>query len=319
MIVKGFSFFFLALAYCGLFLHQENIFQDTPPTLSFLPSGKIQRVALGYLKQLGGEILFIKSNVFLGGVKPGRNPYDYADPLTKHLKGATELHPDFSDTYFLCNASLPYIGPEYALKANKILEKGMETMPDNILWPFFIGFNYFYHLNEPIEAAKYLKIASEKPEAPKWLAHLASSLLAKGGNIKTGIIWLRGMVATEEDDGQRKRYQESLEVFEQAYVVEQAIERFNSRHGNPPGTLQDLVPEFVAEIPQFEGYELSYTPPSLKLLRPHIERQLRKLRETTPGSIESLKKKLSDLFYIEHLSQPTDYRTARLFPAKPGQ
>ncbi|PIY24347.1 MAG: hypothetical protein COZ12_01120, partial [Deltaproteobacteria bacterium CG_4_10_14_3_um_filter_60_8] len=108
MIRKIFLFCCLLLAYGGLFQHQERLFREEPLELAFPLAASIQKVALGYLRQLGGEMLFIKANVFLGGVKPGRDPYDYAESLSKHLDGAADLHPPFVDTYYLCNAMLPY-------------------------------------------------------------------------------------------------------------------------------------------------------------------------------------------------------------------
>lgn len=272
---KWFGLLFLLLAYGALFLHQEHLVQERPLELPLPIAAMVQKTALGYLRQLGGETLFIRASVFLGGLKPGRNPYDYAEPLAHHLDAAAELHPPFLDTYFLCEATLPDIGPEYTLEANRILLKAGTAMPDNVLWPFFIGFNNYFHLNEPGEAAKYLKIAAEKPGAPGWLGHLASTLAAKGGDIRTGLLWLQGMVATEKDETQRERYQKSLTVFEQAAAFQEHIAAFTRRYGQPPPSLEALVPEFIAAIPRFEGYELSYTPPDLRLLRPHLEEQLR--------------------------------------------
>ncbi len=269
----------LLAAYAGLFSHQEQLFQERLVELAFPLASRIQETALGYLKQLGGELLFIKSNVFLGGVKPGRDPYDYAESLTQHLDGASTLHPRFVDTYFICNSSLPFIGQDYAREANRILNKAMDAMPENFIWPFFTGFNYFYHLSDFGNAARFLKIASEKPEAPSWFGHLASTLAAEGGDIEVGVIWLRGMVAAEQDDALRERYQNSLAVFEQAAAIQQAIAAFTGKYSAPPADLKALVPEFVPKIPQFEDYELSYTPPTLRLLRPHIEEQLKKRQQ----------------------------------------
>lgn len=297
MIRKTLLFCCLLIAYGGLFHHQERLSQDQPLELAFPLSAGIQKVALGYLRQLGGEMLFIKANVFLGGAKPGRNPYDYAESLTKHLDGAANLHPPFIDTYFLCNASLPDIGPEYALEANRILEKGMTAMPKNVLWPFFAGFNYFYHLNQPIEAARFLKIASEIPTAPSWLGHLASTLAAKGGDIKAGVIWLRGMVATEEDEKTRERYQQSLAIFEQAANVQQAIEHYTANYGQPPPDLPALVPEFLPALPDTgKMFELLWDGKSVKLIRLDI----RAIRI------------VEGYLYINYLSQPSDYRTGKI-------
>ncbi|MHB8150418.1 MAG: hypothetical protein ACYDIB_09675, partial [Desulfobulbia bacterium] len=135
------SLFFLLLFFYGtLFSLQEARFSESSQQLSHPLPPAIQKIALGYLRQLGGEMQFIKASVFYGGVKPGRDPLEYAEPLAQHFTAAATLHPHFIDTYFLCQATLPDISTDYAHYANTVLARGMTALPDNYVLPFFAGF-----------------------------------------------------------------------------------------------------------------------------------------------------------------------------------
>lgn len=264
-----FPVFFLLLFVYGMFFSlQEKRFSESSQQLSHPLPPVIQKAALGYLRQLGGEMQFIKASVFYGGVKPGRDPLEYAEPLAQHFIAGAVLHPHFIDTYFLCQATLPYINDEYVVQANSVLSMGEKALPDNFVLPFFIGFNHFYHLKEPQDAARFLKIASEKPNGPTWLGHLASILAAEGGDIYGGLIWLKAMLSAEEDELMRERYQHSIAMFERAVTVQQAIDSYKKQQGNYPAKLSDLVPDILPALPEFDSpFRLIWNPPTLRLLR----------------------------------------------------
>jgi hypothetical protein len=275
MTIRIFSFIAIFLIYGLSFFQQERLFQKTLHQLPFPLPARIQKVVLGgFLRQLGAEMLYIKTAVFLGGREAGRDPESYASSLAQRFSVISRLHPEFIDTYYLCESSLSYIDPEYTRKANRVLERGMAALPDNWILPFFLGFNHFYYLNEPKEAAMILKPASQLPSAPPWLGHLASVLAAEGGDIYAGLIWLKAMLATEENEDLRKRYREDIAIFEQALSILRATFEYRNRYNQPPPTLEDLVPEFLPHIPQLDGrYVLSWTPPTLRLLRSNPKQQ----------------------------------------------
>lgn len=262
------SLVFLAL-YGSLFSLQETRFAEKTHDLTHPLPPALQEIALGYLKQLGGEMQFISASVFYGGLKAGRDPLEYAEPLARHLQAAAHLHPRFIDTYFFCQATLPYISDEYARFANKeVLARGLAALPESMVPPFFIGFNHFYHLQEPGEAAGYLRQASEKPGAPSWLGHLASVLAAEGGDIEGGFLWLQAMLANEEDERMREYYMFSINQFEKARTVQQAIVRYRQERGRDPEDLADLVPAFLPALPEFDPpFTLAWDPPLLRLHR----------------------------------------------------
>lgn len=262
-------FFLLLFSYGTLFSLQETRFSESSQQLSPPLPPAIQKIALGYLRQLGGEIQFIKASVFFGGLsyKPSE-PLDYAEPLSRRLTAAASLHPQFIDTYFLCQATLSHINNEYARYANGVITQGMAALPDNFVLPFFVGFNHFYYLDEPLEAARLFHLAAQKPNGPIMLEHLANILSAEGGNIYAALIGLRGMYASEKEEQVKKRYAEEIIAFEKAVTVLEAIRRYEKMRGAPPVALPDLVPEFLPTIPNVGPiFTLEWKPPHLGVVR----------------------------------------------------
>lgn len=261
---------FLLLLFCygALFSLQESRFSESSQQLSPPLPPAIQKAALGYLRQLGGEMQFIKASVFYGGVKPGRDPLEYADPLALHFTTAATLHPQFIDTYFLCQAILPYINNDYARYANNVLAQGITALPDNFVLPFFAGFNHLYHLDEPLEAARLFQLAAAKPNGPPILEHLANILSAEGGNIYAALIGLRGMYASEKDEQVKMRYAEEIAAFEKAVTVLEALRHHEKIKGVPPTALSDLVPDYLSAIPDVGPlFRFEWQPPHLGVVR----------------------------------------------------
>ncbi|MFH7320917.1 hypothetical protein ACHHRT_09935 [Desulfurivibrio sp. D14AmB] len=258
----------LLLFYLFTFWQQEKGVAATPPSPTHPAPPLIQEIALGYLKQLGGEIQFIKTAVFVGGGITMRDRLEYAPPLAARLTAAAHLHPRFIDTYYLAQAVLPYIHDEYAELANDIHRRGMAVLPDNFVLPFFVGFNHFYHLKDPGQGAGYLHQAGQKPGAPVWFGHLAATLAGEGGDIYGGLFWLRAMLAAEEDELMQERYRHSISMFERAVTVQEAVLAYKAERAEYPSTLTELAPDYLPALPEFDPpFELSWQPPELRLLR----------------------------------------------------
>ncbi len=220
-----------------------------------------------YLHQLIAEALFIKTAVYYGGLDKQMNE-DNLKVMGQYFFAMSQLHPRLLDIYYEAEAVLAHRGGTYAGMANRILEHGRRALPNQLVLPFFEGFNYFYHLNDPTRAAKILHIASILPHSPKWIGHLASMLMASGGNIRTGLVWLKAMLATSLDKGEKAQYRKNILAFEKAMQVQRALDRYVRGVGKYPDSLTALVPVYLKALPNWEhGYLLQYKPPRLFLRR----------------------------------------------------
>jgi hypothetical protein len=258
----------VVIVYGMLFFQQERFSQQGKAYLEVPLPGVVQKVVWGYLRQLGGVMHFIKSAVFIGGHFTNFPDERYATGLGSTLEVAADLHPHFLDTYFLCEASLPQIGQEQAVAANRILKKGISALPENLTLPFFLSFNLNHYLNEKQASAEVLYKASEMPGAPSWWGHLASIRNAEGGDIAAGLIWLKAMIQTENDENVKERYRNEIAQFEKAVLVQKAVFAFRNQNGFYPAKLEELVPEFLERLPVIDPpFMLSWQSPELRLDR----------------------------------------------------
>ncbi len=268
MFLTRFLFVMVVLLYIGMFLPLDKSYQNRAEQLTHAPPVEFQRVVSGYLRQLVAELLFVKSSVFLGGVRPGVPVATYVKPLTSNFEVMTSLYPEFLDPYYYSQSYLTSISPESARSANRILEVGITIYPEDHILRFFHAFNYFRYLDEPLKAAKAFQDASNLPGAPPMFGHLAALFSAKGGNISAGLITLKAMLAVEKNKIVIARYRHEIQIFEKALKVNDAISLYVNKYQIPPDQLNDLVPEFLEQLPAIEyGFELIYEPPSLRLER----------------------------------------------------
>ena len=232
--------------------------------LPTMPTQVFQILGHTYMQQMMADMLFIKVAVFYGG---GHKIEDSVDEMANHFVTMNKLNPKMIDFYYRAEAALADKGDEYTRITNQILAEGRKALPKQVAIPYFEGFNYYYYLDEPVKAAELLNLAATYDEKYQWLGHLASTLLAKGGSIRAGLTWLKGMYASMEEGEEKERYARDIEDFEKAMVVQVALERYAEKSGGVyPEKLSDLVPQALRMLPKLhEKFYLDYQPPHLFL------------------------------------------------------
>lgn len=270
-VLRSIFFAGLVILYGGFFVVQEQRAQTRETSLAFALPTSFYTIAAGYLKQLAAEILFIKTSVFIGGIKSDSSLASHVDALGNNFEVMTNLYPRFIDPYYFCQAFLPSISAEAAGMASKVFETGIAAYPNDFILRFFYGVNFFMAMNEPLKGAEAFAEAAILPNAPQIFARLSALLSAQGGNIQAGLISLKTMLAAEKDEMVRARYREEIAIFEQAMRVQEALNAHAAKYGIslPPQSLQELVPEFLPQLPEIkDSFVLVYDPPTLRLQRP---------------------------------------------------
>lgn len=267
---------FIFMIYGVLFQTHEQQSSKILPQLSPALPAPIQEIVLGYLKEVGAEMLFIKTAVFLGRNDLPKDHEEYSTNLAQNFQVMTDIYPEFIDPYYLSESSLSYINFASASSTNRILLKGVQSYPENMIFPFFRGFNFYYYMDQSKEAAAIFSDLASRPDAPSWFGHLAGILSARGGDLYGGLMTLKAMLSTEEDEAMKERYRHDIVTFENAIRVHEATEAFFVKHGQYPQKLDQLVPQFLTQIPFFGGgFSLEWVPPNLRLLRPLKKSELK--------------------------------------------
>lgn len=208
--------------------------------LSYLPKGEYLKVAvLGY-REIVADALWLKAVQGLSGrhqtLEGYMGAYHAADVLT-------DLDPQFVSAYQYTGTILGVLAglPKESIA---LLEKGIRHNPTVWQLSFFLGYDYFYELHNPVAAAKYFRQASLLPDAPHWLAGLAVRMAAEANDLGAALEFLQRLYlqATDEQmkEGLVKRIRE-VTAERDIRSLEQAIKTYQSRTGKLPKTLDELV------------------------------------------------------------------------------
>lgn len=169
-----------------------------------LPGPYLRLVALEY-KDAVADFLWIKAIHFISD--QGDKDYGW---FYIALDRITDLDPKFSYAYNTGAITLSVLSDNVEW-SNALLKKGLKNEPEKWDIPYLLGFNYLYHLKDPLQAACYMKIASTKKNSPPHLASLAASLYQKGGHRDLALLVLIQMYQNTHDETLKEGIRQRIE------------------------------------------------------------------------------------------------------------
>ncbi len=156
-------------------------------SLLYLPSGEyLQPLSLGYQLMLS-DMLWIKTITYFGSHFMGDGEYPW---LYHILSLIIDLDPRFDFPYYFGGVVLSLEAAQ-AENANKILARGIEAYPEKWEYPFYIGFNHYYHRGDAARAAPYIERAAKLPGSPEFVKSLVGTLYMKVGADETALKFFR--------------------------------------------------------------------------------------------------------------------------------
>ncbi len=165
-------------------------------SLLYLPSGEyLQPLSLGYQLMIA-DLLWIKTITYFGGHFMGDGEYPW---LYHILTLIIDLDPRYDFPYYFGGVVLS-LEASQAENANKILAKGIKAFPDKWEYPFYIGFNHYYHQGDAETAAPYIEKASKLPGAPEFVKSLVGTLYMKAGADETALKFFREAYGNTSDE-----------------------------------------------------------------------------------------------------------------------
>jgi tetratricopeptide (TPR) repeat protein len=199
---------------------------------------------------LRSDILFFDAVVFMGS-KKGLWSRQERDWFHAMLDVSSALNPHSRDPYYLAQSFLTWEMKMYD-EANRLLMRATSSRASEWIFPFFIGFNYFYFLDDPGTGAEYLNQAADKEDSPKEvLTILASRLYYRSGRTEIAITMLKDSLQHTSDTVVRRVYEKRLKALEGVYTIEKAITAYEKALFRKPRSVQDLVlSKFIAAIPK---------------------------------------------------------------------
>ena len=224
-----------------------------PNPAMWLQSGKVaDKVFLGY-KNLVADVYWMRAVVYYGGKRGHYEDlkeqgiestvnYDLLYPL---LDLVTTLDPHFMVAYrmgaiFLSEAYPA--GPGRPDLAVALLQRGIDK--DNGRWEYMedIGFVYYWWAKDYHKASEWFGRAAEAPGAASWLAPLAATTLAEGGDRHSSrLLWTQLANSDLEWIRRDARWRiQQLDAMDQIDDLNRRIEQFTKREGKRPTDWRQL-------------------------------------------------------------------------------
>ncbi len=160
----------------------------------------------------------------------------------------TELDPRFRTAYSYIGLNIPFQYERNKYKngdlAIDLLERGVRQFPNDMQLHLYLGFTMVFVERHYREAADVFLRGSKLPNAPRFMAGLATRLLSQSGQAGDALKLARDLAASTEDEevksGLEQRVQE-LEVEVLLQQVDAAASQFKQRTGHDATSLDELV------------------------------------------------------------------------------
>lgn len=208
--------------------------------LRALPPAKYLKPGLLGYHHLGADLLWLRLVQIVGKRSNTGQEYEW---LYHALDVITDMDPQYDYAYQVGGIVLTHLANRVDL-SNKLLMKGLEPNPAVWQIPFYIGFNYYFYLHDPGNAADYIARASRIPGPPPFMALMATQLYAEAGNPETALNFLMA-IRSQAPEGEIKEQLETrimeVTIERDIRALEEGVSSYREREGHLPHTLRDLL------------------------------------------------------------------------------
>ncbi len=128
--------------------------------------------------------------------------------------------------------------------ANMLLERSTAYHPDDWRNAFYLGFNHFYYLEQPDEAAQWIERAARLPDSPEYLVGLAARLRAGHAGLDVAAGLIQELAQETADPYERAEFEKMLEEIHTerlARMLDRARAKYRERHGRDIARVADLA------------------------------------------------------------------------------
>jgi hypothetical protein len=206
----------------------------------FVPRPELARAtALGFDGVLA-DYYWLQAIQIVGG---DALPEARADVLAALIDVVTTLDPRVDHPYRFAAVWLTD-REESVRKANALLERGIGAHPHDWRNRFYLGFNHFFYLDEPNEAADALEGAIALPGAPLYLHRLVARLKSAEAGLEVAETFLRELLRGELNPHAQAQFEKALDEIATerlARVLDAARSAYRERHGRDIASLEDLA------------------------------------------------------------------------------
>lgn len=223
---------------------------DSKREALYLPSGKgLHFISFGFRNILANVLWFNAINYFGKHYATDRN-FKWLGHMCNLV---TDLNPRALHVYHFGGMMLAWEAnlPESSVE---LVTKGIKHLPSDWSLMYLRGFTYMYFLKDNVRAKEDFVAAAKLPNAPAFIATLASKKLADLNSPQQAITFLNDMIRNTTDATVRSALEARLKEAIFAFsldVLEEKVLLFQARRGTLPQDLSELVKEsYLPSLPK---------------------------------------------------------------------
>ncbi|MBN1278142.1 MAG: hypothetical protein JXA35_11700 [Deltaproteobacteria bacterium] len=163
------------------------------------------------------------------------------DEITLIFEQCLSLDPYFEQTYLLAQGLLPWEAkrPENAVS---LLDISRKHRPWDWRPGYYLGFNFYYFLQDYAKASEAFLEAAKIKGAPVLLAVLGGRFAAKGGRTQAAIVLLKSMLNDPDiDEYREKEISDRIDALKGIMLLESAIKKYQEIYSEFPESLEALI------------------------------------------------------------------------------
>jgi hypothetical protein len=161
------------------------------------------------------------------------------------------LNPAHEDNYYIAAAVLPWNGQIEA--SQYILTRAADARPFDWQPPFYVAFNHYYFLKDPIAGARWLRRASAHTESEQHrlaFQQIAALWAAKSPDLQMAIRLHEELIESTKHREFAAFLEKRIQRLRNLLEIEKASVRYTDKQGRGPKSVGDLVVAGVlGEVP----------------------------------------------------------------------
>ncbi len=226
------------------FIHvRKHLIKHDKPlieTIQAYPEPDFAKVMFLGLNAFAADLLFTKAQYYYGSHYVTDNTYPLLEQMTKVILA---LNPDLKFIILFAEAAISSMRtPEAIESANSLLKLGHEIYPDDYMFIFNQGYNYFIYLGDMEKAYPLMYKGARMKDAPENLFWMVSRVTLAGGGYRLGYEYTKEKLKDAKDPNMIKQFNNELAQYANLILLSDSIEKYYSLYGKSPDReMKDLV------------------------------------------------------------------------------
>ncbi len=262
MIKKGLILSIVLFCYVSSFcwVSQDQpfvVFSKQYKDVKILPPVTLLKTISGEFDSILSAVFYAYGSILIGSFNQSSTIEDW-EYLYNTLKLSRDLDPYFKDPYTVTQGVIPWTSkiPDKT-KTISFLKKGLTFRTWDSKIPFYIGFDYYFFLDNYQESSKYLFTSAKLSKNP-FIASLASKIASKEGDVETGIEFLSNMNTDSMTDSVKKTIEIRLEALKGVQFLQNAMRKYEKIYGEKPLNLKVLITKGIIQKMPNNPYKTTY-------------------------------------------------------------